>query len=212
MGNQRQSHQSSRILTFDRWDFVATRVLIMAITLGSLAITVIWPAILWLRGEPLQWVVAVDIATDLPDEASLATGASAQWNGEALVTLTQASASAWLATLLPGLITTAAIALVARQLLGLLRDIQSREPFAAASVRRLRVIALILLIAPMVTVTADALAGAAVRSAAFVDAPFAFFISANGILVAIGAGLMVAAVAEAFARGAELRADVDGLV
>jgi len=212
MGSQSQSHQPGRILTFDRWDFIATRVLIAAITLGSLAITVIWPMTSWLRGEPLRWVVAVDAAVSLPAELTTNPDAAAQWNGEALVTLTEAPASTWLATLLPGVITTIAVALVAVQLLGLLRDIQSREPFAAASVRRLRVIALILLIAPMVTVTADALAGAAVRSAAFVDAPFAFFISANGILVAIGAGLMVAAVAEAFARGAELRTDVDGLV
>lgn len=212
MGSQSQSHQPGRIFTFDRWDFVATRVLIAVITLGSLAITVVWPVILWLRGQPLQWVVAVDTTAGLPNEVSLAAGASAQWNGEALVTLAQASASTWLATLLPGLITTAAIALVAGQLLGLLRDIQSREPFVAASVRRLRIIALILLVAPMVALTADAVAGAAVRSAAFVDAPFAFLFTANGILIGAGTGLMVAALAEAFARGAELRADVDGLV
>ena len=212
MGSQSKSRQPGRVLTFDRWDFVVTRVLIVAITLGSLAITVVWPVILWLRGEPLQWVVAVDATAGLPDELTTSPDAAAQWNGEALVTLTQASASTWLATLLPGLITTAAIALVAGQLLGLLRDIQSREPFAAASVRRLRIIALILLIAPMVALAADAVAGAAVRSAAFVDAPFAFLFTANGILIAAGAGLMVAAIAEAFARGAELRADVDGLV
>lgn len=64
----------------------------------------------------------------------------------------------------------------------------------------------------MVTLTANALAGAAVRSATFANAPFAFTFTTNGILVAAGAGLMVAALAEALARGAELRADVDGLV
>lgn len=212
MSQRSQSRQPGRILTFDRWDFVVTRVLIVMITLGSLAITVIWPVIMWLRDEPLRWVVAVDATVGLPDELTTNPAATAQWNGDALVTLTQASPGTWLATLLPGLITTAAIALVARQLLWLLRDIQSREPFAAASVRRLRIIALILLIAPMVILTANATAGAAVRSAAFTDAPFAFTFSTTGILVAAGTGLMVAALAEAFARGAELRADVDGLV
>lgn len=201
-----------RILTFDRGDFIATKLLIIAITLGSLAITVIWPVISWLRGEPLRWVVGVDVAAGMPEELATTTNTAAQWNGEALVTLHQASATTWLATLLPGLIVTAAVALAAIQLLGLLRDIQAREPFAATSVRRLRIIALILIIAPMMVLTAGAIADATVRGAAFVDAPFALFFSANGILVAVGAGFMVAALAEAFARGAELRADVDGLV
>ena len=206
------NRKPGRIPTFDRWDFVATKVLITAITLGTLATAVMWPAISWLRNEPLRWVVAVDAAAGLPHDLSLAPAASAQRNGEALVTLTEASTATWLAALLPGVITTAAVALVASQLLGLLRGIQSREPFATASVRRLRIIALILLIAPMLTLSANALAGAVVRSAAFVDAPFAFLFTANGILIAAGAGLMVAALAEAFARGVELRADVEGLV
>ncbi|MFT4163644.1 MAG: DUF2975 domain-containing protein [Microlunatus sp.] len=208
----RQDRTPVRILTFDRADFIATRVLIIAIALGSLMITLIWPVISWLRGEPLHWVVAVDVAAGMPDELTTTSNTVAQWNGEVLVTLSQASATTWLATLLPGLVLTTAVALAAVQLLGLLRDIQAREPFAVASVRRLRILALILIIAPMLSLVADAIASATVRSAAFVDAPFALLFTANGILIAIGAGLMVAALAEAFARGAELRADVDGLV
>ena len=207
-----QSRTASRILTFDRSDFIATKVLIIAITLGSLAITVLWPVMSWLRGEPLRWVVAVDASAGMPAEVTTTSNTVAQWNGDVLVTLSQAPAITRLATLLPGLIATAAIAVTAVQLLGLLRDIQAREPFAAASIRRLRIITLVLMIAPMLALVAHALAEAAVRGAAFADAPFALFFSANGILVAAGAGLMVAAIAEAFARGAELRADVDGLV
>lgn len=204
--------KQSRILTFDRWDFIATKVLIVAITLGNLVITVIWPATSWLRSEPLRWVVTVDTAIGLRDGLSTAPEAAAQWNGEALVTLTEASTSTWLATLLPGGIVTGAVAVVAIQLLRLLNDIQAREPFAAASVRRLRTIALVLIIAPMLDLAANAVADAAVRSAAFTDTPFTLLLSANGVLATIGAGLMVAALAEAFACGAELRANVDGLV
>lgn len=208
----RQDRELGRILTFDRADFIATKVLIIAIALGSFAITLVWPVISWLRGEPLRWMVAVDVAAGMPDELTTTSNTAAQWNGEVLVALSQASTATWLATLLPGLILTTSATLAAVQLLGLLRDIQAREPFAVASVRRLRILALILIVAPMLTLAADAFSSAVVRSAAFVDAPFAFIFTANGILVAIGAGLMVAALAEAFARGAELRADVDGLV
>lgn len=207
-----QDRTPVRILTFDRADFIATKVLIMAIALGSLVITLIWPVISWLRGEPLRWVVAVDVAAGMPDELTTTSNTVAQWNGEVLVTLSQASTTTWLATLLPGLILTTAVALAAVQLLGLLRDIQAREPFVVASVRRLRILALILIVAPMLSVAADAISSAAVTSAAFVDAPFALLFTANEPFIAIGAGLMVAALAEAFARGAELRADVDGLV
>lgn len=200
------------LLTFDRHDFAATRTLLLVIAIGTPAITALWPVVDWLRGLPLAWQVSTETRADAASTFTTTAGTTAQWNGEVLVTLAHASTAARLATLLPGLVVSTAVVVIALRLLSLLRAIQAGEPFATTSVRSLRVIALVLFITPLLAITAEAVAGGVVSNEAFADAPFAFAFSLGGVLVAFGAGLLVAALAEAFAHGAQLRADVDGLV
>lgn len=197
------------LLTFDRADFSATYALLGLIAIGTALVAVVWPLIDWWRGVPLSWLVAT---VDAGPAVAANPGAVAHWNDGVQVTLDHASATARITAVLPGLLTTAAVLLVALQLLPLLRAIQTGEPFVAASVRRLRVIALVLAIAPVLTLVATAMAGAVIRAEAIPSASFALEFSPSGIIVPLATGLMVAALAEAFSRGAQLRADTDGLV
>lgn len=90
-----------------------------------------------------------------------------------------------------------------------LRDLGSAEPFTAANVRRLRVVALLLMIVPLLASLLYGIAQSTILSARGVEGFGFTFTFVPGWLVA---GLLVAAVAQAFAVGTRLRADVDGLV
>lgn len=200
------------LLRFDRTDLSASYVLIGLIALGTTLATVVWPLVDWLRGTPLSWLVSTTADVDAGPGLGVTVGTAARWSGDVVVTLADASATARVVTLVPGLILCLAVVLVAVQLVPLLRSIESGEPFVAASVRRLRVIALIVMITPALLLVAHALAGVVVSTEALTGAPFALDLTFSGVFVGLAAGLMIAAIAQAFTRGAQLRADTDGLV
>ena len=89
----------------------------------------------------------------------------------------------------------------------LLKDLGRGEPFSRANVSRLRIVALLLMVVPLFADMAYAMARSTLMSAQGVDG-FVFSFSPGWLL----AGILVAAVAQAFASGTTLRADVDGLV
>ena len=99
-------------------------------------------------------------------------------------------------------------------LLRLLSSIEAQRPFAYAAVRSLRVIGATLLGGAALVTLAGSFANVAVLDAAVDlqgDTQTFSFDFGNALLVA-AAGLVCAAVAEAFAHGIKLADDVEGLV
>ncbi|OLT42442.1 hypothetical protein BJF86_15120 [Serinicoccus sp. CNJ-927] len=107
----------------------------------------------------------------------------------------------------PQVLSLAAMVWGAVLVTGLLRDMGRGEPFTRVNVGRLRVMALLLVVVPIVADFVTAVATAEIlvaRDVRVLAVEFSF-----GWMVA---GLLLAAIAQAFANGTKLRADVDGLV
>jgi Protein of unknown function (DUF2975) len=110
----------------------------------------------------------------------------------------------------PGIVTSAMTLLVIYLLIRIARTLQAGEPFAPPNARRIRMFAVVVLIVgvlgPIIeTVTTGLLVeGSPVADVIAVEA----HISGPPILV----GLLIAALAEVFARGTRLRQDTEGLV
>lgn len=88
-----------------------------------------------------------------------------------------------------------------------LRDLAAGTPFHPANVTRLWVVALLLILVPVAAGLVYSIA-----SAEIMDAAGAFGFTFSFTPAWLVAGLLVAAVAQAFAAGTRLQQDVDGLV
>lgn len=197
-------------LDFDRWDYAATRLLLLAGLVGIPLVVVGLPLLGWLGDDPLVWGAALDQQAAVTDPA-LRDGARVVWDGGVEVTLAEVPGGVRLLTLLPALVVALAAALVAWPLLGLVRRIQGGESFSTDAVRGLRVVGLTLLLAPWLHQFLVGIADAAVLEEAFGPRSSTLVIGA-GTLALSALGLAVGAVAEAFRQGVHLRDDVDGLV
>ena len=116
--------------------------------------------------------------------------------------------------MVPGVLLAIATVIVAVALLRLLASIEAQRPFAPAAVRSLRITGATLLAGSILVTLAGSLANVAVLSAA-VDLqgdPTTFTLEFGPSLVIAAAGLVCAALAEAFAHGIKLADDVEGLV
>ena len=203
------------ILTFDRWDFLGTRVVLGAIALAVTGFGVIAPVIQWLRGEPLTWQLQTGVTEAVTTDQLVARpGVELTWLGTADVTIDDAAAGTWVASIVPGVLLAIAAMMVVLALLRLLSSIESRQPFAQAAVRSLRITGATLITGAVLVTLAGSFANAAVLDAA-VDLPgdsTAFSLDLGAAIVVAAAGLVCAALAEAFAHGIELADDVEGLV
>jgi hypothetical protein len=202
-------------LTFDRWDFLGTRVVLGVIALGATGVGVIAPVVQWLRGEPLTWRLQTGRTDELvTDQLVARPGVELAWPGTADVSIDDAGTGTWLASIVPGALLTIATVIVVVALLRLLSSIEAQRPFAYAAVRSLRVIGATLLGGAVLVTLAGSFANVAVLDAAVDlqgDTQTFSFDFGNAFLVA-AAGLVCAALAEAFAHGIKLADDVEGLV
>ena len=200
---------------FDRWDFLGTRVVLGVIALAVTGFAVVVPAVQWLRGEPLTWQLQTGGTDDVvTDQLMARPGVELAWPGTADVTIHDAGAGTWLASIVPGALLAIATVIVVIALLRLLASIEAQQPFAPAAVLSLRVIGATLLGGAVVVTVAGSFADAAVLAAA-VDLPgdpTTFSLDLGPSVVVAAAGLVCAALAEAFARGISLAHDVEGLV
>ena len=131
------------------------------------------------------------------------------WPGTARLTIPDAEAVTWLATLMPGMV----VSLVTVLPRGLVRRIQRGGPFVVASVTVLRMIALALIAGGVLVAVTSAIAtGSVLHRAVDVATGPGVTISLTEPLVCLVAGLLVAAVAEAFHQGVRLQQDVEGFV
>ena len=195
-----------RMLAFDRADFLITRIVLLLAVAGTALVQVVGPAIEWARGGPLTWTVA-PLHADVPlREGVESLGA------EVVVSVPDATTESWIATLVPGVISTLAVAIGAWLVLRLMRRIQAGEPFVRASVWSLRGVAGLLVMVPLLMSVAVAVATRLVAEQALPSVEDALAFDLSRALWTVLAGALVAAVAEAFARGVELQRDVEGLV
>ena len=202
-------------LTFDRWDFLGTRVVLGVTALAVTGLGVIVPVVQWLRGEPLTWQLQTGKTDDVvTDQLVARPGVELTWPGAADVAIEDAGTGTWLASIVPGALLTIATLIVVVALLRLLASIEEQRPFAYAAVRSLRVIGATLLGAAALVTLAGSFANVAVLDAA-VDLQgdtTTFSIDFGNALLVAAAGLVCAALAEAFAHGIKLADDVEGLV
>lgn len=199
-----------RLLTFDARDFQVARLALALSALAVALITVARPLWQWLRDEPLEGGITVDAA---PPQVAAREDAAVAWSGDVLVTLTSPTTADRLAALAPGVALSLAAALLAWLGIRLLTAIASGEPFTRRSVGALRGIAGTLLAAMVVVSAADAVLQAQLATSGLADTTDAVFVLEPLPLLLVGTvALVVASVAEAFARGSRLADDVDGLV
>lgn len=186
---------------FDRSDNVATTVLLWLV-IGLSAGYAVFVSLDWiLRRRVTLLGVPVDVEQGAAGVGRVMGEAEAQ-------VLVDSVPAADFALLMAGVLTGVAATIWGGVLLTkLLRDLGQGEPFTRANVTRLRTIAVLLLVTPLLA----SVLGAAARSAILAgtgDGGLIFTIEQGWVV----AGLLVAATAQAFASGARLRADVDGLI
>ncbi len=139
-----------RAPTFDRLDFLATKLLLAAVGIGVPLFTVVVPLVRWVtwRGPD------VGARRHRPTRPALGPAAAGRGGGDgrrdARAPDRRAGATTWLVSLVPGLLLSAAVGLVVVQLLRLVRNIQDARPFDATSARALRLIGATVLAATFV--------------------------------------------------------------
>lgn len=186
---------------FDRSDNIATTVLLWLV-IGLSAGYAVFVSLDWiLRRRVTLLGVPVDVEQDAAGVGRVMGQAQAQ-------VLVDSVSAGDFALLMAGVLAGVAATIWGGVLLTtLLRDLGRGEPFTRANVTRLRTIAVLLLVTPLLA----SVLGAAARSAILAGA------GDGGLILTVEpgwvvAGLLVAATAQAFASGARLRADVDGLI
>ncbi|MFK5584625.1 DUF2975 domain-containing protein [Serinicoccus sp. LYQ131] len=188
-------------MTFGRSDRIVTSVLLWALV-GVSAAYALFISVDWaLRRQ----VTLTGVLVDVPDDAA-GTGRVVS-TPEVHLLVQDVSAAHFALLLLPTLLMLAAIVWGAVLLARLLGDLGRGEPFGRSNTARLRIVAVLLIVVPLVVSLLEGIARAEILAAR--DAPQFMFTFTPAWVVA---GLLVAALAQAFATGTRLTADVDGLV
>lgn len=186
---------------FDRGDQIATGILLWLIV-GVSAGYAVFVSLDWMLRRQ---VTLTEVPLEVGEDAAGTGRVVGMPSGNVLVEGVSAGHFALL--MVPVLLGLAATVWGAVLLQRLLKDLGRGEPFSRANVSRLRIVALLLMVVPLFADMAYAMARSTLMSAQGVDG-FVFSFSPGWLL----AGILVAAVAQAFASGTTLRADVDGLV
>lgn len=191
----------------DQWSFA------LLLGLGVVVSLVAWliaPVVGWVQGDPLR--VPFFSEVEVPGLAAAGIGHT---EADYSLLLSDPTTRQRVLDLVPGVVYLLLVATVAWLLLRVMLTIGRGEPFAPANVRRLRALALVLMVGWTV--------------AYFTEATCTFAILADVDLEAAGVeggpraaltlpvlpfvvGLATAMVAEAFKAGARLQDDVEGLV
>lgn len=152
---------------------------------------------------------AIRVPSALPDDIVLEReGLTGPYEGTVL--LANPTASQHVVHLLPHLLAVLIAVAVAGLLLGTVRDLGAGDPFTQDSVRRLRALALIVIVGGLLVQGVGEVARNELVSSVsgLEDLPI------TGVLSfwPLAAGLLIAFLSEVFARGVALREDVEGLV
>ena len=182
-------------LRFDRADTIITGVVMLLASLGGLWAGVVSPALAWATGRPFTRTI------DAPDGAALRSNPGSDAVAEsAAATIPSPDAPLLVAILW--------------LLWGVIRSVTHGRAFDRANVARLRWLAGLLILGAALCGSVSGVVSGMTQNAVFVrpGTTVMFEASFHWHLLAIGAGLLAACLAEAFRRGARLEDDVEGLV
>lgn len=193
-------------MAFDRTDRWGLAILLGLVVVAAAVVDVVLPLLRWGAGDGIPLPFLSTVTVPELDAAGTSYGVASYD-----VTLADPSPAQRVLDLLPGLLTFGLIAAGCWLIIAVMATIASGDPFVAANVRRLRLLAALLLIGPMVVLFVDlpvhgALLGSmdlgGLDPAVSLELAWPSFI----------AGMVVALLAEAFKAGSRLRDDVEGLV
>ena len=153
----------TKIFTFDRWDFLATRGLLVMISIVVPIVSLGAPLVEWISGEDLKWTGPTGYGTSLRSAPLISAHSSTTtWADQLTVSIPNASVGTRLARLLPGLVASIATLTVCWLLLRLMKSIQQQTSFSNVTVWSLRLIALVILIGSVAYFVTQAIANSAV--------------------------------------------------
>lgn len=202
MTTSARTHSDRDRMRFDRADRLATTILLWLVV-GATAAYPVFIGVDWARRRQVTLSgVPVDV-----DPGAAGAGEVVGGPAEVDVLVQDVGAGHFVLILLATLLSVGGAVWGSVLLSRFLRDLGAGAPFAPANVTRLRVVALLLVVVPLLAELVYALARAMIMDAAGGEGFLMTF--TPGWLVA---GLLVAAVAQAFAAGTRLQDDVDGLV
>jgi hypothetical protein len=202
------------VFTFDRADLIGTKLLLLLIVIGVGAYAVVSPVIDWIRDRPYRAVVAGPEGMGVTFSGlEVKPGAKVLPSGEIEAVLQHPSSGLRLLDLGSGLVLFLGVLVVAWLVHRLLSRIVSGGPFTRESVWGLRAIALVLLVGPWIQLPLVLARNGSTTAQALDTGGATFLITiSSGLLWLSVLGLVVAAIAEAFARGVQLQDDQEGLV
>lgn len=202
------------VFTFDRADLIGTKVLLVLIVIGVGTYAVVAPVVDWIRGRPYEAVVAGPEGMGVTFSGlEVKPGAKVLPTGEIEAVLQHPSTGLRLLDLGAGLVLFLGVLVVAWLVHRLLSRIVSGEPFIRESVWGLRAIALVFLVGPWIQLPLVLARDGSATGQALNTSGAAFLITIpSGLLWLSVLGLVVAAIAEAFARGVQLQDDQVGLI
>lgn len=193
-------------LAFDRYDRWGLGALLGLFSAGAVAATVVAPLVAWARGSDLRVPFFSRVEVPALDSSGLRPG-----QGTYDLIVADAAPHLRVLDLLPGLGWLALIMTGSWIVLRVMGDVGQGDPFQQHNVRRLRILAgLLVLGCPVVASLQPVVTMAMLADLDLGDltARAAFELPAFAMLV----GVVVALLAEAFKAGGRLRDDVDGLV
>ncbi|WP_245155135.1 DUF2975 domain-containing protein [Nocardioides sp. 1609] len=197
---------------FDRWDFLATQIVIIGAGALTALVTVVRPLLAWIGGHALEWDLTTEDVGRAPEGLLARDGVTVRGVEGVHVEVADASTATWLASLLPGVLVSVTALVVALLAVRVLRGIQAGRPFTPSNVTALRSISMTALVGVVLHVLATSLADHQVRAAALVDRDDVTLFWGEVPFTLLGALLVVGALAHAFDRGLRLEQDVEGLV
>ncbi len=200
---------------FSRFDFLATRAALGLVAVVTPVLAIGLPVVAWVRGRPLEWAADVDPAqAQLSGFGPTSPGTHLDWSGTLVISLAHAPTSVRIYALGPAVVLCLAVVAVALLLIRLTGRVQRAEAFVADSVRSLRIIAVVIILGWLGTNIAGGVADSAVLDAALPDRPpgLTLTLFSGGGFAMLLTGLLVGVIGEAFAQGARLADDVEGLV
>jgi len=195
-------------LTFDRADYLGTKIILGITVVGSVLFGLGGPVVNAATNAPLP----VSYTTKVTSGIELPRGAT--HNGEATVQLLlkDATLGERFGQAIPGLLLAAMTIAVAWLLFQLLRSAQAGEPFTGRNVRRINTTALVVGLGGMLVQLVQGLADNAIYPSGRLPDPSTLLFEMSFTPLPLVVMLVIALVGETFRRGVVLRHDVEGLV
>lgn len=195
------------VWTFGRSDHWFLRIVLAVIAIGSIIGLVAAPIARWINGDPVPVDYSGKAAIDALDRAGLKYD---DVSTTVQVPVDGAGARIW--SLLPDLALCGLVLATLWLVFGVARDISRGNPFVPQNVRRIRTIAALALVGAIVVPMLDAVSQTMLVNDTALDALQPQGFSVTFPLWPIGAALVVAMIAEAFAAGDRMRDDLEGVI